>query len=250
MQIQSQILSTGILSHIGSLSNQHMILFIGRSSTYKFSTPLLNLIKELNLKKYTLVWFESVNITINASLDIQYNRSIGKILSLLPERLAPLASIGRKLFKAGYAIVRPAYWGYFVSRLSDPIQNQSREYKQAITFLGSDKKIDILTHSAGGRVAVDLAKLPSIRKLICFGYPFKHPNEPADKRRTDPLNTIEKPCLIIQGNDDEYGGWEVLYKYCFSDNIEFLLVETNHEYADLESNQWELVNEAIGRFLT
>lgn len=249
MKIQSQVLPIGILSHAGSLSNPYMILFIGRSSSYKQSTPLLNLIKELNLRKYTLVWFESTNTAINNSLDLQFNCSIGKILRLLPEPLTQLETIGRKLFKACSAIVRPTYWKYLVSYLSDPIDNQSQDYKKAITFLGSNKKIDILSHSAGGRVAVDLAKLSTIRKLICFGYPFRHPKQPAEKRRTDPLISIEKPFLIIQGNDDEYGGTEVPNQYYLSDKIEFIFVEANHDYDHLENEPWILVRDRINCFL-
>jgi pimeloyl-ACP methyl ester carboxylesterase len=247
--MQSQVLPIGVLSHMGSLSNPHMILFIGRSSTYKYSTPLLSLIKELNLKKYTLVWFESTNAAINSSIDRQFNSSIGKISCLLPEPFAPLISTAWKIFKVCSSIVRPAYWGYLVSYLSDPIDNQSQGYEKVIAFLGANKKIDILSHSAGGRIAVDLAKLNGIRKLICFGYPFKSPNKPADKRRTDPLMTVKKPFLIIQGKYDAYGGWEVLDKYCLSNTIEFSFVESDHEYAHLENSQWEIVTQRISRFL-
>jgi len=145
--------------------------------------------------------------------------------------------------------LRPTYWKYLLSYLSDPIDNQSKEYEKAITLIGTNKKIYILSHSAGGRVAVDLAKLPSIKKLICFGYPFKHPNKPEEKRRTDPLMSIEKPFLIIQGKDDQYGGWEVPDRYKLADKIEFALVKDNHEYAQLEKKQWLLLNERIRNFL-
>ena len=234
---------------MGSLSNPHIILFIGRSNTYKYSTPLLSLIKELNLRKHTLVWFESTNTTINTSLDRHYNRSIGKIFRLLPEPLTPLISIARKLFKVCFAIATPAYWGYLISHLSDPIEGQSQEYEKAIAFLGANKKINIFSHSAGGRVAVNLTKLTTIQKVICFGYPFKHPDQPADKRRTSRLMTIEKPFLIIQGNDDEYGGWEVADQYCLSDKIEFVLVESDHEYDQIGNKQWAPVTQRISLFL-
>jgi hypothetical protein len=249
MKLESKKLPTGVLSYIGSLDNPHMILFIGRSSAYKYSTPLPNLIKELNVKKYTLVWFESTNFTINSLLNDQFNRSVGKIFRLLPESLTSIETIGRKLFKICSALARPTYWKYLASYLSDQIDYQSKEYEKVIISLGTNKKMYILSHSAGGRVAVDLAKLITIRKLICFGYPFKHPNQPADKRRTNPLMSIEKPFLIIQGNEDEYGGWEVTGQYYLSEKIEFLLVKADHEYDQLENKQWVLVNNRIRNFV-
>jgi len=249
MKLQSHILSDGVLSHLGNLNQRQMILFIGRSNHYKNSHPLQKIIPEINLTRYTLVWYESNHSIINARLDDQYDKHIKRFAWLIPNSFTALGGLGRKLYKAGSSLFRSSYWSYFASRFKDPIHLQTLEYEQAMTFLGVDKHITIMSHSAGGRIALALAKLPTVKKLICFGYPFQNPQYGPEPSRTMPLQFVDKPFLIIQGKHDEYGGWDIQDRYPLSEQIKLVLIDSDHEYAELDSAEWELVTNEINYFL-
>ena len=69
----------------------------------------------------------------------------------------------------------------------------------------------------GGRIASLIADEANVAGLVCLGYPF-HPSGKPDKLRTEHLNTIKTPTLIIQGerdalgNKDEVAGYELSKK--------------------------------------
>ena len=71
--------------------------------------------------------------------------------------------------------------------------------------------------SMGGRIASLIADEADVAGLVCLGYPF-HPSGKPDKLRTEHLNTIKTPTLIIQGerdalgNKDEVAGYELSKK--------------------------------------
>jgi uncharacterized protein len=62
--------------------------------------------------------------------------------------------------------------------------------------------------SMGGRVASLLADRMhgdgSVAGLVCLGYPF-HPPEKPDQLRTDHLQDLKCPALIVQGDRDPFG---------------------------------------------
>ena len=67
----------------------------------------------------------------------------------------------------------------------------------------------------GGRIASILTSEEShssISGCICLGYPFHPPGKP-EKLRTDHLQSIDTPCLIIQGTRDPFGKKEEVETY-------------------------------------
>ena len=55
--------------------------------------------------------------------------------------------------------------------------------------------------------------------LICVGYPFHPPGKP-DKLRTEHLETLMTPALILQGERDPFGRREEVGGYALSKSIE------------------------------
>lgn len=72
--------------------------------------------------------------------------------------------------------------------------------------------------SMGGRMASMVADEMGVRGLICLGFPFHPPNQPA-KLRTEHLATLRTPTLILQGTRDPFGTREDVSFYTFSPNI-------------------------------
>ncbi len=58
--------------------------------------------------------------------------------------------------------------------------------------------------SMGGRVATTLLESSSVLGCVALGYPFHPPGKP-DSLRTEHLQTIEKPLLVLQGERDPFG---------------------------------------------
>ena len=92
------------------------------------------------------------------------------------------------------------------------------------------RDIIIISRSSGCIIASQLADSLNISKVICLGYPFKHPDKSQEPHRYTHLETIKIPMLIIQGINDEYGGSEIIDKYFLSSRFEIYFINTNHDF--------------------
>ncbi|MDK2777615.1 MAG: alpha/beta fold hydrolase [Pseudomonadota bacterium] len=86
--------------------------------------------------------------------------------------------------------------------------------------------------SMGGRIASMIYQhedLPQVKGCTCLGYPFHPPGKP-DRLRTDHLQTLTKPLLIVQGTRDALGSQDEVRGYALADNIGWLWLEDgNHD---------------------
>lgn len=84
--------------------------------------------------------------------------------------------------------------------------------------------------SMGGRMASLIADHEPASGLVCFGYPFHPPGKP-EKLRTEHLQTLQTPALILQGSRDRLGSREEVAAYTLSDKIEFVwLDDGDHDF--------------------
>ena len=72
--------------------------------------------------------------------------------------------------------------------------------------------------SMGGRIASMIADEMDALGLICFGYPFHPPGNPA-RLRVEHLRTLQTPTLIIQGERDPFGTPEDVASYELAPSI-------------------------------
>jgi uncharacterized protein len=72
--------------------------------------------------------------------------------------------------------------------------------------------------SMGGRIATMVADGAGVRGVVCVGYPFHPPNQPA-KLRTEHLASLATPTLIIQGTRDPFGTADEVSAYDLSKEI-------------------------------
>ncbi|MGF1695044.1 alpha/beta fold hydrolase [Vibrio lamellibrachiae] len=90
-------------------------------------------------------------------------------------------------------------------------------YKQVIADV-ADKPVVIGGKSMGGRMASLLAEEELVAGVACLGYPFHPPGKP-EKYKGEHLATLDKPCLILQGERDTMGKREELPEFALSKNI-------------------------------
>jgi predicted alpha/beta-hydrolase family hydrolase len=67
-------------------------------------------------------------------------------------------------------------------------------------------------------MATMIADEVGARGVLCFGYPFHPPGQPA-KLRTAHLETLRTPLLIVQGTRDPFGSEEEVGSYTLSPSI-------------------------------
>ncbi len=108
--------------------------------------------------------------------------------------------------------------------------------------------------SMGGRIASMVADECAVDGLVCLGYPF-HPPRAPEKLRTEHLQDLRTPTLILQGTRDTFGLPEEVAGYGLASTIRVHWLEDgDHSFKPrvrsgrtLAQNMDEAVNE-ITRF--
>ena len=93
-----------------------------------------------------------------------------------------------------------------------------KSWCDAIQELGGPDRLIIGGKSMGGRIASMVADEAAVRGLVCLGYPFHPPGDPA-RTRTKHLEALTTSALIVQGERDNFGGREEVARYKLSREI-------------------------------
>ncbi len=110
-------------------------------------------------------------------------------------------------------------------------------YKQQIVKHGQGRKVFIGGKSMGGRVASMIADEEQVDGLICMGYPFHPPGKP-DNLRTEHLQNLKTPALILQGTRDPFGKPDEVVGYDLSSKIQVSWLEDgNHSLETLKRSE-------------
>jgi predicted alpha/beta-hydrolase family hydrolase len=103
-----------------------------------------------------------------------------------------------------------------------PVLEQA--WREAIAALGGGAQLVIGGKSLGGRIASYVADEAGVRGLLCLGYPFHPPDQPA-RLRTAHLRDLRTPTLVVQGTRDPFGGRDEVAGYELSPAIRLLWLE-------------------------
>jgi uncharacterized protein len=106
----------------------------------------------------------------------------------------------------------------------DPPRILMQSFRAAIEEAGGGAKLAIGGKSMGGRIASIVADDAAVRGVVCLGYPF-HPPGRIEKTRTEHLETLRSPTLILQGTRDTFGRAEEISGYKLSPAIRIEWIE-------------------------
>lgn len=95
---------------------------------------------------------------------------------------------------------------------------------EAIAHLGGGARLVVGGKSLGGRIASMVADRAGVRGLVCLGYPFHPPGKP-ERLRTQHLENLRTPALIVQGTRDMFGSREDVAGYRLSESIRIAWIE-------------------------
>jgi len=115
-----------------------------------------------------------------------------------------------------------------------PVLLQS--WRDVVAELGGGAKVVIGGKSLGGRMASMVADELGVRGVVCLGYPFHPPGQPA-RLRTEHLATLVTPTLIVQGTRDPFGTRDEVVTYRLSPAIEIEWLEDgDHSFKPRKSS--------------
>ncbi len=215
------------------------ILIIRRDNWQKDIALYRSLLKYFKKQKHTIIFDGPVGGSI------YYSKTLEWTYKWLPDSMQ---KINKKIIHFLYALFFPDSFFNVYNKKNDSIESRCLALKKAILKLGTNKEIVIFSRSSGGRIASLIADELSIKKIICLGYPFKHPEKEIEPDRFLHLRNLKTPFLIIQGTNDEYGGKEIQEKYSFSPTIELFFVDTNHDFK-VSGEDWKKVLSKISGFI-
>ncbi|MEP0354844.1 alpha/beta family hydrolase [Paraglaciecola sp.] len=103
-------------------------------------------------------------------------------------------------------------------------------YKSVLSELSSCVPVFIGGKSMGGRIASMLLEDSNAKGCICMGYPFHPPAKPK-KLRTEHLQNLQKPLLVLQGERDNFGTKDEIDGYLMSSNVQVIyLTDGDHSF--------------------
>ena len=103
-------------------------------------------------------------------------------------------------------------------------------------FANDKKRIFIGGKSMGGRVASMIADDTNVDGAICLGYPFHPPGRP-EKLRTEHLEQMKTPTLIVQGTRDTFGKKDEVKSYKLARSIKVHWLEDgDHSFKPRKSS--------------
>lgn len=116
----------------------------------------------------------------------------------------------------------------------EPVLRQA--WRDAVAAVGGAGSLVIGGKSLGGRMASLVADELGVRGLVCLGYPFHPPGQPA-KLRTAHLAPLHTPALIVQGTRDPFGTREEVAGYTLSPSIRLCWLEDgDHSFVPRKSS--------------
>ncbi|MEI8223822.1 MAG: alpha/beta family hydrolase [bacterium] len=215
------------------------VLIILERDSYEKDTQLLNrLITALAPSGYTPIWYNPHGVGSSQLVTSH------PFVNALPRWL-------RILIKALLLMRHPSRLGHYLSNdawRESTIEGRCINLKKFIGTFSPETEIAIFSRSAGGRIASIITDSTAIRKIICLGYPFKHPDQPDEPSRYRHLAQLQTPLLIIQGSRDVYGGYGIRNNYRLSPAVELDFIDTDHDFK-LNNEQFIWVVNRIVRFL-
>ena len=97
-------------------------------------------------------------------------------------------------------------------------------WRGILARLGQPARIVIGGKSLGGRIASMIADDTGVAGLVCLGYPFHPPGNPA-RARVGHLERLRTPALILQGTRDSFGRPDEVARYRLSPKVEVVWIE-------------------------
>lgn len=136
-----------------------------------------------------------------------------------------MQTIATGLAQQGWRVLRFEFPYMAQQRLSggrrapDRMPRLLHHFREQVALAAAGGPLLIGGKSLGGRVASlvvdELAAASTVCGCVCLGYPFHPPGKP-DQLRTQHLQALQTPTLILQGERDSFGRRDEVERYSLS----------------------------------
>jgi len=221
--------------------NQRWIVVVGRNNFAKSSHALEQMLKDLQSMGFAVHGFESRQTHRAHRVSGWFNGLLGGSVAAYCSQ-AKWGVFLRKSLKAGWLLVHPADWDFSRRMGMTPNERAARDLRQLLRHWQShwpSRRVYLFAHSAGGIVTSLVEAETNVVSLVCFGYPFRHPQLNEEPLRTVHLPSVRKPFLIFQGSLDEYGTAERAREYALSPSTRVVSINADHDYENLSSGLYQ-----------
>lgn len=208
------------------------IVFIGRSNVERRSDTFPKIVRRLEDHGFFVFSFISSRSKYSEKINLRLMKLSPKIAASVDGSHPLHRRAMRFCIKCALAVAGKQRWSFIKAAFSTPSATAARELEMFIEALPLDH-IHLVGHSAGGIAATRISKNPKVKSVSCFGYPFKHPQRPAEDYRTQHLSSVSKPLLIIQGSSDEYGAADDYSDAVLPRECRIVTLDCDHDYSDL-----------------
>lgn len=246
--VQSSKLGGLRVQHLGPLDASTILVVVGRDNFRKRSAPIDELIFQLHRLGLPVCWYERKIIQHARLREQEFAGICSSWLNSFSARHPVAGYIARKAVRLHLKTKYPKRHGYFFKKIVLAPASTPSSLRSFIRMLSAEN-VFILAQSAGGITASSIASEEAIKKLVCFGYPFKHPDKPDEAYRTAHLPQLKKPFLIIQGRQDEYGSGQDALRYRPAPVVQIESVSSGHDYDELSEADFRQALAAVARFL-
>lgn len=234
--------------HLGPLDASAILLVVGRNNVSKKSSSIEALVYQLHQLGMTVCWYERRASQQARLRDEAFAAMWRAWLQPLSAKHPVAGWVAKKLVKLCLKTKYPKRHGYFFKKIDLTPSSTPSDLRRFVRDLAADNVV-ILSHSAGGITSSLIESEAAIQKLVCFGYPFKHPDRPDEAHRTAHLPHVQKPFLIIQGQDDEYGRAQDAARYRLSAAIRVMPIASGHDYDKLGKADFDHILRELAGFL-
>lgn len=121
-------------------------------------------------------------------------------------------------------------------RPPDKFEKLQVYFQQVLADLANEMPLFIGGKSMGGRVASTILDNSPAIAAVVFGYPFHPPGKP-EKLRTEHLQALTKPMLVLQGERDTFGKQAEVESYTLSESVQLqFLPDGDHSFKPRKSS--------------
>lgn len=225
------------------------IIVVGRNNKARQSDTIRTIVNSLHTQGCMLQWFES-----------NYSASYDRMTEWINHRWPSVgtSNCGRfqRLRRAARIILRMALVAcdrhrrdHFYAMVHGTVANETRELGLLLDTMPMDS-VALVTHSAGGVAATRIAAHPAITAIACFGYPFKHPDNPPEAYRTEHLVNVSKPLLVLQGSLDPYGNDPAHFGKSLPRSAQITMLDCDHDCDKLGHEEFERARSTLQDFFS
>lgn len=248
LEPQKQKVGNVYVQHLGPLNTSELVLVVGRNNYLKHCSSISGMGMQLHLFGVSVCWYEhkaNQHARLRAEAWAQVN---GKWLDALKRKHPKRGRWAHKAINVYLNAKYPKRHFFFFNDITlDPVPTAA-DLRRFVQRLKVDR-LYVLAHSAGGIVSSTIANECKIDKIICFGYPFKHPDKQEEAYRTSHLATLSKPLLIIQGDQDEYGSPQEALRYALSPAIDIEPTASDHNYDAVPDTEFHRLCQRVAAFM-